>query len=664
MARKPTYEELEARLAELEARGAEAHASAEFYGKLLATLPDLVVRMDLDGTIRELNQAGLKTSGYHPSDLIGRNMLEFIAPRDRERAMQNTVRMYQAVLGPQEYHLIFKDGSEVLVEVNGDLLRDQQGDPVGIVHICRDISERVRSREALRESEERYRSLVENSHHGVIIIDDDYYLIYMNDEFCRITGYPREEVLGCDFRDYLPPETIQWISENYKMRQKGLELPRRYEFSLISKDGQVMYCETSSVVILDSQGRKQTMSQIMDITERKKARSEKESLEAQLRHAQKMEAVGVLAGGVAHDFNNILQVISGQVQLLTRFSRLDPEDTGRLNEVERAAARAAELVHRLLTFSRKVEPMFSLVDVNQELDEAAKMLERIIPKMIEISLSLDPEIGTIEADPNQLNQVLLNLGTNARDAMPQGGRLEMSTARLNVDQADCAAHPGAQPGEYVRITVADNGLGMDALTLEHVFDPFFTTKQMGQGTGLGMAMAYGIVNNHGGFITCRSQPDQGARFEVFLPTGRTRSLEPAAPQPDPDPSPGSDELILLVDDETCILDVASQVLAQHGYRIATASNGEQALDYYQRHRDQVDLVVLDLGMPGMGGLECLQRLRAITPDLKVIIASGYADLDDDQDFGPAQADAFLAKPYQLAELLVQARRVLDTSHSA
>ena len=528
-----------------------------------------------------------------------------------------------------------------------------------MVQICRDISERERARQALRESEERYRSLVDNAHSGIIIIDEAYHLVYVNDEFCRFMGYPRQELEGLDFRRCLAPESVALVAEHYVMRQKGLDPPRRYEFQIIRKDGERRWGETSSIVIVDSRGRKQTVAQIMDITERKKARADKERLEAQLRHAQKMEAVGVLAGGVAHDFNNILQVISGQVQIMTRFGRLDAEDARRLAEVDQATGRAAELVQRLLTFSRKVEPTLSLVDVNQEVSEAVKMLEPIIPKMIRIDTSLDPAIGPIEADPNQLNQVLLNLGANARDAMPQGGRLEISTAKVELDQAYCAAHLEARPGGYVRITVSDDGVGMDPQTLEHMFEPFFTTKKLGQGSGLGLSTAYGIVNSHGGFITCRSQPGQGTRFQVFLPAGVAKGLVSAPAEPRPAPAMGNGELVLLVDDEPSILQVASEVFSRHGYRTATAPNGERALDYYNRHQGAVDLVILDLGMPGMGGRECLERLRAVTPDLKVIVASGYSDPALDQDSEATRINGFLTKPYRLVDLLGRARQVLD-----
>ncbi len=396
----------------------------------------------------------------------------------------------------------------------------------------------------------------------------------------------------------------------------------------------------------------------MDVTQRKQAEAERERLQAQLLQSQKMESIGILAGGVAHDFNNLLHAMRGNIELLERNKSIDAQGLTRLQTVIRSLDRAAKLVQQLLLFSRKVESGRERVDVNHEVREAARMLERTIPKMIALELRLDPEAWPISGDPVQIEQILLNLAGNAVDAMPEGGKLVMETSNVVLGEAFTRLHQGSTAGRHVLLNVTDTGCGMDAATLKHVFDPFFTTKEVGQGTGLGLASVYGIVKGHGGYICCYSEPGQGTVFSIYLPaTDRVQ-----AETTDPEPASllrGVGETILVVDDEADIRQVTTEALESSGYFVLEAASGEEALAVHAEKGRAVDLVILDLGMPGMGGRRCLLELVRHDPEVRVLISSGYATGNLAEDVRREGSAGFIRKPYQLKELLDAVRKILD-----
>ena len=424
------------------------------------------------------------------------------------------------------------------------------------------------------------------------------------------------------------------------------------------------------IVIVAGVGNKQTeyrdddvrqlallMTGLWTILCRKRAEQEREKLQAQLLQAQKMESIGILAGGVAHDFNNLLQTMSGNLEMLLQDKSSDHPDFGRLQGISRSVDRSSQLVQQLLLAGRKAEFQKIQVDLNKELQEVCKVLERVIPKMIALELHLDPHIRPIAADPVQIEQVLLNLANNAVDAMPQGGRLAFETHNVVLDEAFVKMHPGADPGNHVLLSVTDTGSGMDRETLNHIFDPFFTTKETGKGSGLGLATAYGIVNAHGGYIHCYSEPGQGTTFKIFFPVQESDVLQPEKAVP-PDNSPGGRETILVVDDEPEIRELTREVLESLGYAAMIASSGEEALDIYKQQGKNVDLVLLDLNMPGMGGDKCLQELLQLDPQVRVLIVSGYAF--NALDILNAGSKGYLSKPYQTNELAAKLREVLDS----
>ncbi|MFO7727980.1 MAG: cache domain-containing protein [Desulfonatronovibrio sp.] len=385
--------------------------------------------------------------------------------------------------------------------------------------------------------------------------------------------------------------------------------------------------------------------------------AQKARVQAQLLQAQKMESVGMLAGGVAHDFNNLLQTISGNIELLLQKSA-DPKIKARLQVVARSMDRAAKMVKQLLLFSRKAESHRVPVDLNSELEQAAMILRRSIPKMIALDLQLDPAVRPVFADPMQVEQILLNLAGNAVDAMPEGGRLLVETTNVDLDEDFVRMHPGSCAGPHVLLTVTDTGHGIDRKVLDHVFDPFFTTKDTGRGTGLGLASVYGIVKAHDGYIQCYSEPGQGTIFKIFLPASAQDAVVEEGVSKEISLQ-GGKETILVVDDEEDIRELTREVLEELGYTVQTASSGEEALNIYQKQGQEIDLIMLDLNMPGMGGYKCLQELLHFDSGVKVIIASGYSAQGHAGKSSTSGARGFISKPYSLRELASKVRETLD-----
>ena len=381
------------------------------------------------------------------------------------------------------------------------------------------------------------------------------------------------------------------------------------------------------------------------------------SLQRQLVQAQKMEAVGTLAGGIAHDFNNLLQVVLGYSELLLATTSPKDRNYHDLLEIQRAGRSGADLVRGLLTLSRKVEPKTTLLDLNGQMRNAEKLLKRTLPKMIDIKLDLSDDLAEIQGDATQIDQVFMNLALNARDAMPDGGQLTVATRNIDIDEDYAAGHFGSKPGKYVLLSVSDTGCGMHRETVEHIFEPFFTTKETGKGTGLGLAMVYGIMQLHGGHVQCYSEPGKGTVFKLYFPAAASDS---EAPEEVPAVKPrGGTETILLVDDEESIRSLGEKILRQAGYTVLTASDGIEAVEIYRAQGAEIAIVILDLIMPRMGGGQCLVELRKICNQVRVVVASGYSANGEIKEILAKGAGGFVGKPFQAGQLLAEVRRLLD-----
>ena len=516
--------------------------------------------------------------------------------------------------------------------------------------MVRDITERKQAEEALKISHERFLTVLDSIDATIYVADmDSYEVLFMNnfmmEAFGRdMTGETCWEVFRglsapcahCTNDQLLSPDgkpsgVCVWQDKNPVTGRWYVNYDRAIEWT----DGRLVRLQIAT-----------------DITDFK-------NMEDDLRQAQKMEALGTLASGIAHDFNNILGIISGYSELTAL--TLPPNDKA-LDYIEaiiQASTRARSLVRQILTFSRKTETEMINLDLNHCVVEAAKLIERIIPKMVDVKLDLEEELWPVSADSHQMEQLLLNMGSNAAAAMPDGGRLTITTRCVSLIDEPCQICGKLISGDFVKLQVADTGTGISEDVLKRIFDPFFTTKEIGKGTGLGLAMVYGIVTGHSGHINCNSTYGKGTTFTTYLPAVK------AVNSPDPldadsrQAAMTGNETILLVDDEESLLEMVAKMLNHSGYDILTAGSGERALDVFQGQGDKIDLVILDLGMPGMGGASCLKQIKAINPGAKVLVCSGYIQHELSGEMEALGASGFLAKPYRMSDLLKNIRELLD-----
>lgn len=504
--------------------------------------------------------------------------------------------------------------------------------------------------EKVKHSEHKYRTVTESSYDGIAILGNGMHL-YTNPAYQSITGYTNEELKTIPFAMLVDRSATDSNQRNIESILKGKVPNNHLGIRILGSEKKRVELEINSSPITHD-GREAVLISARDLTIRKQ-------LEMQLQHAQKMEAVGTLAGGMAHEFKNVLQLIMGLAELLLSGKNEEHPDFLKLSRILRSVERANQLTYQLLTFSRRIESALKTVNLNDLLEKILELLRSTLPKMIDIRLQLDPDLCSIKADPAQVEQIITNLCINARDAMSEGGELILTTTRVVFDEFFCKNHLGATPGEYVCLSVTDTGAGMDAETLEHIFEPFFTTKEVGRGTGLGLAIVYGIVKNHKGYISCDSKPGQGTTFSVHFPAVREVQSRPSLEPPDAQRQLGGSETLLLVDDEELILESARELLEPYGYQVLTANQGEEAMALLQRNKDtRVDLVLLDLNMPGMGGEKCLEELRKAYPAMKILITSGYPVRGERRKLIEEEASGFLSKPYKLKDLLKKLREVM------
>jgi PAS domain S-box-containing protein len=501
----------------------------------------------------------------------------------------------------------------------------------------------------LKDSETKYRFLVDSVQEAVLIIQDDT-VKSVNPAATIIGGYSADVLRAVPFRDFIDTPDRDRVLALYRQVLSGEAALDSITFGVIRKGGEVFQA-TTRFIHVNWEDRPAVLCLLQDATKQG-------DIESQLLYAKKMEAIGTLAGGIAHDFNNHLQGISGYIQLLMMRGDRDRTEQGWLLQIERSVQRAAALTKQLLIFSRKEESRLEALDLNEVVRQAQKTLARTIPEAIAAELKLAGDLRLVDGDAVQLEHVLFNLGLNAKDAMPGGGKIVIETQNVKLDEAFCRDHVSVKPGAYVELTFTDTGHGMDRETLERIFEPFYTTKGVGSGVGLGLAIVYGIVQSHHGLILCESNRDAGTTFRIYLPVLEGDGAALAKEGRKKGDFRGA-ETIIIVDDELDILDIGQNTLEQFGYTVLTARNGEEAVEIYSRQGKQIDLVILDLGMPGMGGDKCLKELLRMNPSVKVLIASGYAATQTVQSVLEAGASGFMAKPYRLEDMLKKVREVLD-----
>ena len=638
-------------ISELKRAAEELREKEAFLGSIVENVPNMLFVKDArDLRFVMFNKAGEELIGAPREELIGKNDADlfpadeaaFFTKKDREVLSQKTVLEI-----PEEEIKTRHNGKRILHTKKIPVF-DQAGRPQYLLGISEDITEQKRTEEAYK----RLATAVEQAAEDIIITDAQGTILYVNPAFEKLTGYTREEVIGKNPRIL---KSGKHDDAHYKRMWETLTRGEVWLGRLINKkkDGTIFEQESTISPIRDANGR------IINYVGVRRDVTREAALEAQLRQSQKMEAIGQLAGGVAHDFNNLLTVISGNVALLQLQESLSTETSACLAEIEKASERAASLTRQLLLFSRQQELQTRNLDLNDIVTNVAKMLQRVLGEHIQMQLKFAPHPLLIHADPGMMDQILLNLAVNSRDAMPDGGRLSIETCAVEFDEASVAQMPQASPGSFACLSVSDTGSGISPEVLPRIFDPFFPTKDIGKGTGLGLATVFGVVLQHHGWITVNSKVGSGTTFRVFLP--RREKSSPPSSQTTAAPMRGGSEGILLVEDEMPVRKLVQKVLTRLGYRVFDASNGVNALEVWKQHKDEIQLMLTDLVMPdGINGKNLAEQIRRDIPRFKVIYMSGYSADVADGNTPLHEGVNFLVKPFEASKLAQTVRSMLDS----
>ncbi len=635
---KPTYEALLKKISDLEEK-------VEIYQTLVENSPDLLYRTDLQGRITFISSSVYRLSGYTVEEAVGMKIAEeiYLFPEMRETFLEKLNQTGQVT--NFEAQLKRKDGSTWWAASNAHLYRNESGEVVGVEGITRDISAIKSAERALRESEERFRLTFHTSRDSIILTRSaDGMIIDINEGFTKSLGFTREDVAGessISLQIWKNPADRQRMIEG--LAQNGFIENLEAEFSC--KDGKIRI-GLMTACMLEINDEKVILAITRDITDKKR-------MERQLQQTQKFEAIATLAGGVAHDFNNLLMGIQGRISLVA--ADLEPfhPHSEHLSAVEEYIRTATDLTKQLLGFARGGQYEINPTDLNEFLMNSATMFGRT-KKEIQIHSKLREPSPVVDIDRSQIDQVLLNLFVNAWQAMPKGGDIYLESQVVSLDENYCKPHH-IQPGRYAKFSVTDTGIGMDEATRGKIFDPFFTTKGKSRGTGLGLASAYGIIKNHHGIITVYSEPGQGTTFTIHLPLSDKAAFQEDLEQKGLVKGSGT---ILLVDDEEMILGVGRAMLEKLGYRVIVAGGGEEALHIVGRQEEDIDLVVLDLIMPGMPGGQVFDAIREIRPDMPILLSSGYSINGQAKDIMARGCNGFLQKPFNLSELSQKIDQVL------
>jgi len=555
---------------------------------------------------------------------------------------------------------IIRDNKIVAVIGIGNKPTDYTEEDVRVVSFLADVTweivQKKISGEALRESEERYKSFIEKSIAGVYVVQDGVF-VFLNDNAASYAGYKPDDLIGRNSDMIIHPEDKKVVKEKAQKMLAGDDLTP-YVFRIVTKTGQTRWI-METVSSIPYNGKKAILGNSMDITDLKRTEEEREKLQAQLSQAQKMEAVGLLAGGVAHDYNNMLGVILGHTEMA--MAKLDPSQPlhASLDEIYKATIRSADITRQLLAFARKQKIMPAVLDLNQTVEGMLKMLRRLIGENIDIAWLPGRNLDTIKMDPAQVGQILANLCVNARDAIADIGKISIETKNVIFDDAYCMLHPGFHQGHYVLLAVSDNGCGMDKEILNHIFEPFFTSKEVGKGTGLGLSTVYGIVKQNEGFINVYSEPGTGTTFRIYLPrhtdeaAAAKREAETAVPR-------GSGETVMVIEDEPALLALTEMMLEKLGYRVIAAYKPSEAIKLVNTYEDEIHLLITDVVMPEINCRALAEQLQSCKPNMQVLYMSGYTSDVIAHRGILTDGTHFLQKPFSLKELAVEVRKILKT----
>lgn len=624
--------------------------SEEFFREITLNSNDALFILDHKGRFTYVSPSTERFTGYRSDELAGRSALYLIDPEDHTKAIEDFAVALKTkdVLIPHVFRIRHKNGTELIMEgVGNNLLHN----PViaGFVLNARDATDHKRAEDALRESEERYRTIFESKATANIIIAEDTTIIMANQTFADLSGYTKQDLeKRMSWTVFIHKDDLERMVTYHRLRRMDTQTaPAAYEFRFINRQGSVLNLYISIAVIPET---KVSVASLIDLTERKQ-------LETQLISAQKMDSIGRLAGGVAHDFNNMLSVIIGNTEMT--INQVEPSSPVHklLQDILNAATRSADLTRQLLAFARKQAVSPRVLDLNDTITGIFKILQRLIGENIEIAWNPGYNLWKVRIDPSQVDQILANLMVNARDAIVKAGRIMIETANVTCDDAYCADRPEWIPGDYVVLSVSDDGCGMGKEMLESIFEPFFTTKKEGQGTGLGLATVYGIVKQNNGFINVYSESLHGTTFRLYFPRHVHDDME-VTQVPSETEIQGGSETILIVEDEETVLKLSKSMLETLGYRVLAAGNKDQALQLAGEHSGNIDLLLTDVVMPDINGKELSERIAAIRPNVKCLFMSGYtADVIARQGV-LEEGLLFISKPFSLRELAARVRDAL------
>ncbi|MEJ2634540.1 MAG: PAS domain S-box protein [Calditrichia bacterium] len=631
--------------------------SEEHYRFLFEKQGEGMAFIDPEENFAFSNSVAESVFGLPPGKLDGRNLREFMSPESFKFIQKQTGKRRHGEKSTYTIEIIRPDGEKRLLLVTATPQFDDSGQYQGAFGIFRDDTVRQQTQIALRESEEKYRLVVENANEAIYVVQNDL-IVFVNPKLSELTGFSGEELSGKPLADLLHPEGRNMVLKQMDSRLKGEKDSQPFSFRILSKQNDVKWIECTSVFIT-WENKPATLNFLLDVTERKAIEKEKEHIQAQLLHAQKMEAIGTLAGGLAHDFNNLLTTIQGYADLALMTIDESHRFYWNFKQINRAVVRAAGLTSQLLLFSRKQPAEVKLVDLNESVEHLLLMVKRIIGREIEIINDLDPDLWGIMGDSGNIEQIVMNLLLNARDAMPGGGNVKVKTENTVFDTKKALAVSDARPGRFVLLSVTDNGTGMEPEVLEHIFEPFFTTKETGKGTGLGLSVVYGIVKQHQGWINVSSKKGEGTNFQIYFPATLAKRRKSEVRKIELRDLPTRRERILYIEDEKEIRDFSTIILKEYEYTVIPAASAKEALEVFKKEKGNFDLIFSDVVLPDGNGIQLVEKLLESAPELPVLFTSGYMDNRSQWPVIQEKGYAFLKKPYSLTELVKTIHEVLS-----
>ena len=636
--------------------------SEQRYRALAESAQDFIFIIDRNGYVQYVNSSGAKEFGCHPEEIIGRNIKEPLSPEIIKQQHQNIQKVFESGESLRIDNKVLLPNRELWLNTQIiPLWNEGKDDRANAVFgVSRDITERKHAEEALRKSEAKFQELFDEAPVGYMELDAEERIIQVNRTELDMFGYTLEEMLGQPIWKFVSEKERETSRQTLMAKLSGSMQPGRdLERTYVRKDGTTFPVLINDSFIRNAEGRITGIrTAVQDITERKRAEEKMAALQEQLRQSQKMESIGRLAGGVAHDFNNLLTVIRGYSQLsLGELQKGDPLWEN-IEEVRKAADRAADLTRQLLAFSRRQILEFKTVNLNNLIQAMEQMLRRMIGEDIELIIHGGENLGSIKTDPGQMEQVIMNLAVNARDAMPSGGKLIMRTENVCLDEKYARNHASMKPGYYVKLSISDTGCGMTPEIRERAFEPFFTTKEKGKGTGLGLSTVYGIVKQSDGNIWIDSEPGKGTTFNIYLPR-MDEPVEVLIKKGELKETPRGNETVLVVEDEEAVRKLAVHTLKKQGYKVLEATGGKEALGVVERHPEPIHLILTDVVMPGMSGPELVEGLRQVRKEFKILFMSGYTD-DSVIYHGVREGEMnFIQKPFTVETIGRKVREVLD-----